>query len=90
MGVPLGNNWRGDSELIRTIGKVKLFILDWYEIIITKIARAEIRDYEDIINIIEHQKLDFKSLKKKYYEIAETAIIGNYDEKFKLLESRIK
>jgi hypothetical protein len=55
MGVPLTNNWKNNSELIKTIGKIRLFILNWFDIIITKLSRAENRDYEDIKAIIQKQ-----------------------------------
>src|SRR3989338_306036 len=55
MGVPLTTNWKEDSKLIKQIGKIKLFRLNWLDIIITKIARAENRDYEDMITIIRKE-----------------------------------
>lgn len=86
LGYSLPNDWRELSEHLKTIGKIKLFILNWYDIIITKIARNEPRDIEDGIAIIKHQKLDFKKLKERYYLYAETAIISDYDYKFQHFE----
>ena len=86
MGVPLTINWKEDSKLIKQIGKIKLFRLNWLDIIITKIARAENRDYEDMITIIRKENINFESLKKRYYEIAETSLIADYDAKFRHLE----
>ncbi len=40
--------------------------------------------------IIKHQKLDFLKLKERYYRCAETAIIADYDYKFKHLEKEYK
>ncbi|MEA3379050.1 MAG: nucleotidyltransferase [Nanoarchaeota archaeon] len=90
LGISLPDDWKQLSEQIKTIGKIKLYILNWYDLIITKIARAEKRDYEDIMAIIKTQKVDFKKLKKRYYDISEEAIISDPDEKFKHLERMLK
>jgi len=90
MGVDLPNDWKALSEHVRDIGKLKLYILDWYDIIITKIARSEQRDIEDIIAIIRTQKVDFSKLKKRYYGTAPTSLIADYDIKFKHLERQIR
>jgi hypothetical protein len=87
MGIPFPGDWKEKSEKIREIGKVNLYILNWYDLIITKISRSEKRDIDDIIAIIKSQKIDFEFLKKRYYSIAETALISDYDYKFKHLES---
>src|SRR3989344_5702690 len=86
MGIRFPDDWRKLSEKVKEIGKIKLYILNWYDLIITKISRAEKRDIEDIIAIIKSQKLDFGFLKKRYYSFAETALISDFDYKFKHLE----
>lgn len=86
LGFTLPWDWKKLSEPVKNIGKIRLFILNWYDIIITKIARSERRDVDDSIAIIKHEKLDFQKLKERYYEHAETAIISEYDYKFKHLE----
>jgi len=86
MGIPFPEDWKEKSEKIKEIGKIKLYILNWYDLIITKISRSETRDVEDILAIIKTQKIDFKFLKERYYSIAETSIISDYDYKFKHLE----
>lgn len=88
LGYPLPNDWKILSEHIKNIGSLKLFILNWYDIIITKIARSERRDIDDSIAIIKHQHLDFQKLKKRYFQHAETALIADYIYKFKHLEER--
>jgi len=90
IGTRLDDDWKELSELIKTIGKLKLYILNWYDLIITKLARSENRDIDDIITILEKENLDFEFLKKRYYETAETSLIKDYDYKFKYLESKIK
>lgn len=90
IGTPLPEDWKELSEHVRDIGKVRLFILNWYDIIITKIARSEPRDIEDILTIIKKEKVDFKKLKERYYSIAETSLIADFDYKFKHLERKLK
>ena len=86
LGVPFPDDWKNLSKKIREVGKIKLYLLNWYDIIITKISRSEARDIEDILAIIKNQKLDIKFLKKRYYSLAETALISDFDYKFKHLE----
>lgn len=90
LGFALPNDWRKLSEHIKTIGKINLFILNWYDIIITKVARSERRDIEDCIAIIKHEKIDFQKVKERYYTCAETSLIADYDYKFKHLEQGYK
>jgi RNA recognition motif-containing protein len=90
LGIPLPDDWKEISEHIKDIGKIRLYILNWYDLIITKIARSELRDIEDILSIIKTQKIDFAKLKKRYYGLAETSLITDYDYKFKYLEGKIK
>ena len=78
------------SEHLRTIGKLKLSILNWYDLIITKIARSEERDIVDILAILKSQELDFNQLKERYYSHAEISLITDYDIKFKYLEQQYK
>jgi len=51
MGIPFPEDWKKLSEKIKEISKIKLYILNWYDIIITKISRSESRDIEDIIEL---------------------------------------
>lgn len=90
VGVTLPEDWKNLSEHIRNIGKLKLFILNWYDIIITKIARSEKRDIDDILKIIKTQNINFNKLKRRYYNLADTALISDYNLKFKHLEQKIQ
>ena len=86
MGISFPEDWKKLSKKIREIGKIKLYFLNWYDIIITKVSRSETRDIKDIVSILDTQKLDFEFLKKRYYSIAETSLISEFDYKFKHLE----
>jgi hypothetical protein len=90
MGTALPEDSKELSEYIKTIGKLKLYILNWYDIIITKIARSESRDIKDIIEIIKSQNINFNKLKKRYYDLAKVSLIANYDMKFKDLERNME
>ena len=89
-GFSLPDDWKDKSEHIKDIGKVKLYILNWQDIIITKIARNERRDIDDIIDIIKAENINFEDLKERYYKSAEESIISDYDAKFKALEKAYK
>ena len=89
-GISLPNDWKDKSEHLKDIGKVKLYILNWQDIIITKIARNEQRDIDDAIDIIKAENINFEELKKRYYNLAEESIISDYDAKFKALEKAYK
>jgi len=90
LGFSLPTDWKELSEHLRTIGKLKLSILNWYDLIITKIARSEERDIVDILAILKSQELDFNQLKERYYSHAEISLITDYDIKFKYLEQQYK
>ena len=89
LGYSLPDDWKHLSIQLKSIGKIKLYILNWYDIIITKLARSEERDIIDIQSIFKSQKIDFTILKERYYKHAPTSLISNYDLKFKHLESKL-
>lgn len=90
LGVSLKDDWEELSEKFKRIGKIDLFILNWYDTIITKLARSEPRDIEDILSIIKRMDIDFGRLRKRYYDLAEVSLIPDFDYKFKNLEKRLK
>ena len=89
-GIILPNDWKEKSEHLKDVGKLKLYILNWLDIIITKIARNEQRDIDDAIGIIKAENINFKELKKRYYKLAEGSLISDFDAKFKALEKAHK
>ena len=89
-GINLPGDWKDKSEHLKDIGKVKLYILNWQDIIITKVARNEQRDIEDATDIIKAENINFEELKERYYNLAEESIISDYDAKFKALEKAYK
>ncbi len=90
LNLTLPDDWKGLSEHIRDIGRLKLYILNWYDIIITKIDRSEKRDIEDILSIIEKKDIDLGKLKERYYKLAPGSMISHHDIKFRHLAQRLK
>lgn len=90
IGTSLQDSWKENSELFRTIGKIKLFILNWYDLIITKLARSEKRDIDDILAIIKKENIDIKKLKERYFLTAKNSLIAEAEYKFEHLRSKLK
>lgn len=88
IGVDLEKDWQELSEFIEKLNQVELYVLNWYDIIITKIARSEDRDLEDIFQIMKTQKIDFKTLKKRYYDTADNSMIADHEYKFEHFEKK--
>lgn len=88
VGVELLEDWKEKSEHIRTIGNCKLYILNWYDVIIPKIARNEERDIEDILIIIKNENIDFEKLRIRYFQTMENSIVSHAEYNFKVLEIR--
>ena len=73
MGISFPDDWKELSEKIKEIGKIKLYILNWYDLIITKISRSEERDIYDIIK--DYLINDLKITEELYKRTKETNII---------------
>lgn len=71
MGFPLSNSWKESSKLIDKKKNLSIFILNWEDIISTKLARGEPRDFNDILTIIKEEKIDFNRFAKDFYEKAQ-------------------
>ncbi|MFH1276351.1 MAG: DUF6036 family nucleotidyltransferase [Candidatus Woesearchaeota archaeon] len=81
----LGTNLLSDcldkSKLIKSFGMINLYTLSLYDIIISKLARGDERDFNDIKNIFESEKIDVNKLIKRYKETMEDSIVGQYKQK---------
>jgi predicted MPP superfamily phosphohydrolase len=92
MGFPLTDSWKEKSKLINQTRKVRIYILSWEDIISTKLARGEYRDFEDIMSILEKEKIDINEIEKDFKERADVCA-GNTSQcyqNFDELKKRIK
>lgn len=69
------------SSFIRSFGKIRLYTLSLYDIIISKLARGDMRDFEDIKRIFDKQNINLSELVERYKETMETSIVSNYKQK---------
>ena len=56
------------TELDLALEKLRLFVVDPYDLVLSKLTRNIERDREDVKGIAESQKLSFNVLKKRYEE----------------------
>jgi hypothetical protein len=70
-----------ESTLIKTIGKINLYTLSPYNIMISKLARGDERDFIDIKQLLEHQKIDLKKLAERYQQTMNLSAVGQYKQK---------
>ncbi len=71
MGFPLTDDWKEKSRLINETRKLKIYTLNWEDIISTKLARGEFRDFEDILKILEREKINFDKFETGFKERAD-------------------
>jgi len=71
LGFPLTDRWKEKSKLINQTRKVKTFILNWEDIISTKLARGEPRDFEDILKIIKQENINLNNFEKDFKQRAD-------------------
>lgn len=76
------DDWKKLSKFHHKVLGINIYILNWYDIIITKICRCEDRDIEDIKSILEKIDLDLEKLEKRYFNTIECAA-GN-EENYKI------
>ncbi|MFH1917073.1 MAG: DUF6036 family nucleotidyltransferase [Nanoarchaeota archaeon] len=82
----LGTNLLSDclkkSKFIKAFGLIELYTLSLEDIIISKLARGDTRDFDDIKSILEHEKIDIPKLASRYRETMEDSVISQYKQKF--------
>lgn len=81
-----------NSKLIQEYRHITLKTLNLYDIIITKLARLENKDIDDIIEIFKKCEIDPKKLFQRYRETMKISLVAhpkeNIMELFQLLESK--
>ena len=79
------------SKFIRSFGNIKLYTLPLEDIIISKLARGDSRDFDDIKRILEVEKINLKKLVQRYKETMEPSIVANHKQKMlDLIEIKFK
>ena len=79
------------SNFIKSFGNIKLYTLPLEDIIISKLARGDSRDFDDIKTILEVKKIDFRKFVQRYKETMENSIVANYQQKLlDLIEIKFK
>lgn len=69
------------SKFAKSFGNIELYSLSLYDIIISKLARGDSRDFIDIKNILEKEKIDIKKLVERYRKTMEISIVGQHKQK---------
>ncbi len=69
------------SKFIKSFGKIKLYTLSFEDIIISKLARGDERDFDDIKNILKNEKINLRKLAERYKETMEVSAAGHYKQK---------
>lgn len=81
LGTELLPNCIEKSKFIKSFDNIKLYTLPLEDIIISKLARGDSRDFDDIKRILSVEKINLKKLVQRYKETMETSIVANYQRK---------
>ena len=84
LGTDLLPDCLSKSRFIKKIGKVSIYTLSFEDIIISKLARSDERDLEDIKTIFENEKIDIQYLTRRYKSTMDISIVFGYNEKYVL------
>ena len=91
MGTELLPDCIDKSKFIKSFGNIQLYTLPLEDIIISKLARGDARDFDDIKNILEVEKINFKKLVQRYKDTMEISIVANHKQKLlDLIEIKFK
>lgn len=81
LGTQLLEDCLEKSGFVKSFGKIKLYTLSLEDIIISKLARGDNRDFDDIKSILEHSEIDISLLIERYKETMENSVVANYKQK---------
>ena len=81
MGTELLPDYIDKSKFIKSFGNIKLYTLPLEDIIISKLARGDSRDFDDIKRILKVGKIDLQKLIQRYKETMESSVVANYKQK---------
>ncbi len=69
------------AKFAKSLGNIELYTLSPYDIVISKLARGDDRDFFDIKHILEKEKIDIRILIDRYKRSMEISTIGQYKQK---------
>lgn len=79
------------SDFIKSFGNIKIYTLSLEDIIISKLARGDSRDFDDIKMILKTDKINLKSFVQRYKKTMETSVVAHYKQKLlDLIEIKFK
>ncbi len=91
MGTELLSDCIDKSKFIKSFDNIKLYTLPLEDIIISKLARGDSRDFEDIKAILEIEKINLRELVQRYKKTMELSIGAEYQQKLlDLIEIKFK
>ena len=64
-----------------SFGKIELYTLSLEDIIISKLARGDARDFIDIKSILDTKKMDLNYLANRYKETMQNSTVACYKQK---------
>jgi hypothetical protein len=82
LGTQLLSDCLEKATLVKSFDKIKLYTLSLEDIIISKLARGDERDFSDIKKILENRKIDLNNLTSRYKETMENSAVAFYKQKF--------
>ena len=89
LGTDLLDDCLKKSRYIKSFGNIEVYTLSLYDVIISKLARGDPRDFDDIKSIVN--KINIKILVKRYKETMENSAVSHYRQKLlDLLEIKFK
>jgi hypothetical protein len=81
MGTHLLSDCLEKSTFIKSFGTLELYTLSLQDVIISKLARGDTRDFEDIKCIFDKEKIDLHELVNRYRETMENSIVSHSQQK---------
>ena len=76
--LPLPHNWQSMSRYVGRYGTVEVFYFDFYSLALSKIARANSRDLQDVTLLLQQQVINLSELDQAAHEVASQMGKGNY------------
>jgi len=81
MGTNLLEDCLEKSKIIKKFGNLTLHTLSLEDIIISKLARGDPRDMDDIKSIFDDTKIELRSLVDRYKKTMESSTVGKHKQK---------